>query len=340
VAGVSLGELATRFGLELTGDPALVVERVATLANAAPGTITFLANPRYRPALAATRASAVVLRGADRAACPVAALVAADPYLAYARIAQLLHPTLAVVPGVDPSASVAPGARIATDAAIGPRAVIGAGTVVEAGAAIGAGSVLGAGCRIGAGTRLAANVTLYDGVVVGARCLIHSGAVLGADGFGIAPSGAGWVKVPQLGTVRLGDDVEVGANTTIDRGAIEDTVLEDGVKLDNQIQVGHNVVIGAQTAIAGCTAIAGSTRIGKRCMIAGGVGIAGHLTIVDEVVVTAKTFVTHSIAKQGVYSGSLGFDEQRRWRRNAARFRRLDEAARGNKDSGGGEDDA
>jgi UDP-3-O-[3-hydroxymyristoyl] glucosamine N-acyltransferase len=340
VGGVALGELASRFGLELTGDPALVVERVATLANAAPGTLSFLANPRYRAALAGTRASAVVLRRADLAACPVAALVAPDPYLAYARIAQLLHPPSAAAAGVHPSAVVDPGAQVDPGASIGPQVSIGPGARVAAGAVIGPGCAIGAACSVGQGTRLGANVTLYDGVMVGARCLIHSGAVLGADGFGIAASAEGWVKVPQVGGVRLGDDVEVGANTTIDRGAIEDTVLEDGVKLDNQIQVAHNVVIGAHTAIAGGTLIAGSTRIGRRCLIGGGVGIAGHLELVDEVVITARTFVTRSIARAGVYSGALGFDEQRRWQRNAARFHRLDAVARGDKDSGGGEGDA
>ena len=187
-------------------------------------------------------------------------------------------------------------------------------------------------------SRLEANDTLYPGVTLGRRCLIHSGTVLGADGFGMARAPEGWIKVPQVGGVRIGDDVEIGANTTVDRGAIEDTVIGNGVKLDNQIQIGHNCVIGEHTAIAGCTAVAGSTSIGKRCMIAGGVGIAGHLIIVDDVVVTAVTFVTHSIAAPGVYSGSLGFDTQRRWQRRVAHFRRLDGSKGDDKDKDGGDD--
>jgi UDP-3-O-[3-hydroxymyristoyl] glucosamine N-acyltransferase len=337
---VSLGELAGRFGLQLHGDPAQLVRRVGTLAGADEGALTFLANPAYRKQLAATRATAVVLAEADRAACPVAALVANDPYLAYARIAALLHPAPTATPGISPRASVDGSALIAEGCSIGPHATIGAGARIAAGAVIGPGCVIGAGCVVGEGTRLHANVTLYPGVRIGKRGLLHAGAVIGADGFGIARGPDGWEKVPQVGGVVIGDDVEVGANTTIDRGAIDDTVIEDGVKLDNQIQIAHNVRVGAHTAIAGNTAIAGSVTIGKRCLIAGGIGIAGHLHIVDDVVITAMTLVSSSIDKKGVYSGSLGFDEQRAWRRNAARFRRLDAAARGKKDGGGGEDDA
>jgi UDP-3-O-[3-hydroxymyristoyl] glucosamine N-acyltransferase len=206
--------------------------------------------------------------------------------------------------------------------------------VVEAGAEIAARAHIGPNCvvmrdaRIGEDTRLAANVTLCQGVSLGKRGLLHAGAVIGADGFGIARDGAVWVKVPQLGSVRIGDDVEIGANTTIDRGALEDTVVEDGVKLDNQIQVGHNVCIGAHTAVAGCSAIAGSAVIGKRCMIAGGAGITGHIEICDDVTVTAMTLVTHSITEPGVYSGSLPMDTQQQWRKNSVRFRQLDAMAR------------
>ncbi len=340
MGGVSLGELAGRFGLTLHGDPALAIKRVGTLGGAEAGALTFLANPAYRKQLGSTRATAVVLAEADRAACPVAALVAKDPYLAYARIAKLLHPEPPATAGISPHASVDGSAQIGEGSSIGPRAVIGAGARIAAGAIVGPGCVVGAGSSVGEGTRLAANVTLYPGVRIGARGLIHAGAVIGADGFGIARGPDGWEKVPQVGGVVIGDDVEIGANTTIDRGAIEDTVIEDGVKLDNLIQVGHNVRIGAHTAIAGSAAIAGSVTIGRRCLIAGGVGIVGHVHLVDDVVVMARTLVTHSIEKKGTYSGSLGFDEQRAWRRNAARFHRLDAVARGTKDSGGGEDDA
>jgi UDP-3-O-[3-hydroxymyristoyl] glucosamine N-acyltransferase len=338
VARITLSELARRFELELVGDGALSVERVATLSGAQAGALTFLANPRYRPQLAATRATAVVLAKGDAVACPVAALVAKEPYLAYARIATLLHPAPHIAHGIDPTASIAAYAKVAPDASVAARAVIGAGASIGARASIGPGAVVGEGCVVGDDTRLEANATLYAGVRLGRRCLVHSGAVIGADGFGMAPSPTGWVKVPQVGGVRIGDDVEVGANTTIDRGAIEDTVIEDGVKLDNQIQVGHNCVIGAHTAIAGGTLIAGSTTIGKRCMIAGGCGIVGHISIADDVVVTARTFVTHAIAAKGVYSGALGFDEQRTWQRRVARFRRLDARQGGDKDKDGGDD--
>ncbi len=338
MARITLSELARRFELELVGDGTLAVERVGTLSGAAPGALTFLANPRYRDQLAGTVATAVVLARGDLAACPVAALVATDPYLAYARIAALLYPAPHSTSGIDPTASIAAYAKVANDAAIGPRAVIGAGAVIGARAVVGPGAVVGEGSVVGEDSRLEANVTLYPGVTLGRRCLIHSGAVIGADGFGMAPSPQGWVKVPQVGGVRIGDDVEIGANTTVDRGAIEDTVIGDGVKLDNQIQIGHNCVIGAHTAIAGCTAIAGSTTIGQRCMIAGGVGIVGHIVIVDDVVVTARTFVTHAIPEKGVYSGALGFAEQRLWQRRVARFRRLDGPKGDDKEKDGGED--
>lgn len=325
---LTLGELASRFGAEFDGDPATPVHGVATLARAGPGQLAFLANPRYRKQLAATRAAVVVLSAADRAGCPVPVLVSANPYALYARIASLLHPPTVARAGVHADASVAPDARVALDAEVAARAVIESGAEVAARAVIGPGSVVGAGARVGPDSRLAAGVVLYPGVQVGARCIIHSGAVLGADGFGVARDAGVWLKVPQLGTVRLGDDVEVGANTTIDRGALDDTVIEDGVKLDNQIQIAHGVRVGAHTAIAGCTAIAGSTRIGARCMIAGGVGVAGHLEIADDVVVTAMTLVTASITRPGAYSGSLPIDDQAAWRRNSARFRQLDAMAR------------
>jgi len=283
---VSLGEIAVRFGLTLAGDPALRVSRVATLAQAEPGTLSFLANSRYRRSLPETRASAVVLAPGDLEACPVAALVSDHPYLAYARIAQLLHPAPRVAPGVHPSAVVAPQARIAESASVGPLTVIEAEVEIGERVEVGAGCLIQRGVRIGPDTRLVGQVTLYPAVEIGARCLLHAGAVVGADGFGFAPDRGRWEKVPQVGSVKVGDDVEIGANTTIDRGAIGNTVIGDGVKLDNQIQVGHNVVIGAHSAIAACTGISGSTTLGQRCMIGGMVGFAGHLTIADDVIVT------------------------------------------------------
>ncbi|HUO80831.1 MAG TPA: UDP-3-O-(3-hydroxymyristoyl)glucosamine N-acyltransferase [Steroidobacteraceae bacterium] len=323
--GVTLGQVAARFGLVLRGDPDARVTGVATLKDARPGTVSFLTNPRYRRYLEATAATAVVLDEAASADCRVAALIAANPYAAYARIAAWLHPEPAPAPGVHPSAVVDPGARVAASAAIGPHAVVEAGAEIGERAVVGPGSVVGADSVLGADTRLAARVVLYRRVRVGQRCLIHSGAVLGADGFGIAQDRDGWVKVPQLGGVRVGDDVEIGANTTIDRGAIDDTVIEDDVKLDNQIQIGHNVRVGAHTAIAGCVGISGSTTIGRRCMIGGMAGIAGHLEVCDDVAVLGLSMVSRSITTPGIYSSGLPVSEAGAWRRVVARLRHLDE---------------
>ena len=325
MAEATLGQLAARFGLVLRGEPDAPVHGVATLKDATPGTVTFLANPRYRRYLGSTRAAAVIVDESTAAECAVAALISKNPYAAYARIAAWLHPEPVAEPGVHPSAVVDPSARIAASAQIGPQAVIEAGAVVGERAVVGAGSVVGYGASIGADTRLAARVTLYRGVRIGQRCILHSGAVIGADGFGIAQDADGWVKVPQLGSVVIGDDVEIGANTTIDRGAIEDTVIEDDVKLDNQIQVAHNVRIGAHTAIAGCVGISGSTTIGRRCMIGGGVGIAGHLEIADNVAVLGMSLVSRSLTKPGIYSASIPAIEAGDWRRVVARLRHLDD---------------
>lgn len=324
----TLAELAVRFGCVLQGDPAVRVVRVATLEHATPDSLTFLANPKYLRHLAGTQAGAVVLDPRLAGRCPVPALLTSNPYATYARIAADLHPPPVAVPGVHATATVHATAQIDKTASIGAQAVVEAGVVVGPGAVIGPGCVLLEGVVIGAGTRCTANVTVCRGVVVGERCLLHPGVVLGADGFGLAPEDGQWVKVPQTGTVRIGNDVEIGANTTVDRGAIEDTVLEDGVKLDNQIQVGHNVRIGAHSAIAGCTGISGSTTIGKRCLIGGMVGIAGHLTICDDVVITGKSLVSGSLLKPGMYSGSLSVEESPLFRRNAARFRQLDALVR------------
>lgn len=321
--GTTLGELAVRFGLELAGDPALEVTRVATLQSAGPGCLTFLANPRYRRHLATTRATAVVLDPRSAADCPAAALLSPNPYAAFARIAQVLHPEPVAAPGVHASAVVDRGARVAASATVGPQAVIEAGAEVGERALVGPGCVVMQGARIGPDTRLVARVTLYPGVVLGSRCVVHAGVVVGADGFGFAPDRDGYVKVPQVGAVRIGDDVEIGANTTIDRGAIEDTVVEDGVKLDNLVQVGHNVRIGAHTVVAGCAGISGSTVIGKRCMIGGAVGIVGHLELGDEVIVTGYSMVTRSLPGPGMYSSGLPAIPAADWRRTVARLRRL-----------------
>ncbi|MDP9007168.1 MAG: UDP-3-O-(3-hydroxymyristoyl)glucosamine N-acyltransferase [Pseudomonadota bacterium] len=320
----SLGELAVRFGLTLRGDPSLRVRSVATLSRANAGALSFLANSRYRKQLESTQATAVLLSAEDEPHCPVSALVDPNPYLAYARIAALMHPQVGQTPGIHPSAVVAGGARIAASASIGPLAVIEDDAQIGERVLIGPGCVVQNGACVGADSALLSRVNLYPGVTVGQRCILHAGAVVGADGFGFAPNAGTWVKVPQVGGVRIGDDVEIGANTTIDRGAIDDTVVENGVKLDNQIQVGHNVIIGAHTAIAACTGISGSTVIGQRCMIGGMVGFAGHLTIADDVVVTGCSLVSASIRKAGSYSSGMPTVETRLWRRMVAHLRRLD----------------
>ena len=323
-----LADLAVRFGCELRGDPDAVVERVATLQDAAPGTLAFLANPRYRRYLGATRASAVVLDADSADDCPVAALVAVNPYVTYARIAQLLHPERPVAAGVHPSAVVEPGAEVAPDAAVQALAFVARGARVGARAVIGPGSVVLEDVTIGEDTRLVARVTLGAGVRIGRRCILHPGAVVGSDGFGNAREAGRYVKVPQLGSVTVGDDVEIGASSSIDRGTIGDTLIGDGVKIDNQVQIGHNVRIGEHTAIAGCVGISGSVTIGRRCMIGGMAGFAGHLEVCDDVVITGKTMVSRSINEPGVYSGKLPLDLAPRFRRNSARFQQLDELAR------------
>jgi len=325
---MTLGELAVRFGCTLKGDPQIRVSHVATLERAEPTAVTFLANPRYRRYLAQSRAGAVVLDPKFAAGAPGAALLSTNPYATYARIAALLHPPRTVVPGVHPAAIVDPAARIDASASVGAGAVVEANVVVGARAVVGPGCVLLQGARVGADTRLVAKVTLCEGVEIAERCLLHPGVVIGADGFGLAPEEGRWLKVPQIGSVRIGADVEIGANTTIDRGAIEDTLISEGVKLDNQIQIGHNVKIGAHTVIAGCSGISGSTSIGARCMLAGMVGVAGHLTICDDVVLTGQTFVSSSIHKPGYYSSGVPAQETALFRKNAARFYQLDELAR------------
>ncbi len=319
---MSLGELAVRFGLELVGDPACRVERVATLAQAGPGALSFLANPKYRSQLAATRASAVVVAEGDVARCPVPALVAANPYAAYARIAQLLHPAVAPAAGVHPAAVVAADARVDATAEVGAGAVLESGVEVGPAAVIGPGCVLMRGVRVGAASRLLARVTAYPGTVIGQRCVVQAGAVLGSDGFGFAPDKDGYVRIPQVGSLRIGDDVDIGANTTIDRGAIEDTVIGDGVKIDNLVQVGHNVRIGEHTVIAGCVGISGSATIGRRCMIGGKAGIAGHLEIGDDVAITGLTMVSRSLPGPGMYSSGWPALPTREWRRAVAGLRR------------------
>jgi UDP-3-O-[3-hydroxymyristoyl] glucosamine N-acyltransferase len=314
--------------VELRGDPDIPVEGVAAIDQAKSGDISFLANPRYRRYLASTGASAVVVHPDEADVCTTAALVASNPYLVFARIAQYLNPPAPTSAGIHPTAWIHPDAVVDSTAAIGPRAVVEAGARIGPRARIGSGALIGAAVSAGADSMIGANVTINEGVVIGERVVLHPGVVLGADGFGFANDQGRWVKVPQVGSVRLGNDVDIGANTTVDRGAMGDTVIEDGVKLDNLIQIGHNVRIGAHTAIAACTAVAGSVTIGRRCMIGGAVAINGHITIADGVTITGMTAVMHSIREPGVYSSGTPMALNHQWRKNAARFNQLDDLFR------------
>ncbi|MBL8480906.1 MAG: UDP-3-O-(3-hydroxymyristoyl)glucosamine N-acyltransferase, partial [Rhodocyclaceae bacterium] len=292
-----------------------------------PRDISFLASPRYAHQLADTRAGAVILGAAAAAACARPHIIADDPYLYFARVSQLLNPPPVATPGVHASAlcqarELGAGASVDAHAYVGPDAVIGAGAV------IGPGCWIGAGVSVGADSRLVANVSVYPGCRIGQRALIHAGAVIGADGFGFARTAQkSWEKIPQVGIVLVGDDVEIGANTSIDRGALDDTIIEDGVKLDNQIQIGHNCVIGAHTAIAGCVGVAGSTRIGRRCQIGGAAMILGHLSIADDTVISAGSMVAKSITRAGHYTGWVPAAPHADWLRNFAHIRHLEEMA-------------
>jgi UDP-3-O-[3-hydroxymyristoyl] glucosamine N-acyltransferase len=322
-AGFSLGELAVYLGCELEGDPDARITSVATLAGAGPGQLSFFANTAYRAEFTITAATAVIVSPDHAAQCPVARLIHHNPYAIYARAAALLYPPPAWPPGIHPSAVIETGAHIDPTASIGAHVTVEAGASVAARARIGPGCVLMGGSSVAADTTLAARVTLCREVRVGERCLLHPGVVLGADGFGIAHDKGTWIKVPQVGGVVIGDDVEIGANTTIDRGAIGDTVIGDGVKLDNQIQIGHNVRIGAHTAIAAMVGIAGSTTVGSHCMIAGQAGIGGHLEITDRVVLMGRAMVTNSIREPGMYASGVPVEEVGQWRRGVARYRQL-----------------
>jgi UDP-3-O-[3-hydroxymyristoyl] glucosamine N-acyltransferase len=328
VRSLKLSELAEQFELKFQGDGEVLITGIGTLSDATPEQLSFLSNPVYREQLASTRAAAVVVSENDAENCPVNVLLAEDPYVSYARIAELFDPRRPQTPGIHKSASIDPDASLGSDVQVGANVVIGPGCDIGDACSIGPGSVLMADCKLGAGSRLLANVTLCEGVEIGQRSIIHPGAVIGSDGFGLAFDKDHWVKIPQLGSVRIGDDCEIGSNTTIDRGAIGDTVLENDVRLDNQIQIGHNVHIGAHTAMAGRVGISGSTRVGKYCMFAGASGSVGHIRIADRTTVHALSVITKSIEEPGtVWSSAIPAQPLLNWNRTVAHLRRLEKLA-------------
>jgi UDP-3-O-[3-hydroxymyristoyl] glucosamine N-acyltransferase len=312
---------------ELIGDPTRRITRIGPLDGADAETLSFLSNPRYRSQLAHTGAACVIVAPAqaDEAAQRGAVIRTADPYLYFAHLTQwwAQRSRTPAPPGIHPSAVVDAAATVAPSASIGALAVVEAGAVIGERVVVGAQSYVGAGARLGEDTRLAPRVVVGAGCSIGARGIVHSGAVIGADGFGFAPDRERWVKIEQLGAVRIGDDVEIGANSCIDRGALDDTVLEDGVKLDNLVQIAHNVRVGAHSAMAGCVGVAGSTTIGAHCTFGGGAIVLGHLVLADRVHVSAATVVTRSIRTPGQYSGVFPFDDNASWEKNAATLRQL-----------------
>ncbi|UXZ54580.1 UDP-3-O-(3-hydroxymyristoyl)glucosamine N-acyltransferase [Halomonas sp. 7T] len=326
---LTLADIARHLDVAFEGDANQTIRGLATLKEAAPDQIAFLANRAYLKDLATTQAAAVLLHPEHGKNCPVARLEMDNPYLGYAKLSQLFDPLPARdVPGIHPTAVVAEGVTLGADVSIQAHAVIEEGVVLGDRVVIGAGSVIGADSIIGEGTRLHANVTVCHGVVIGKRSILQSGCVIGGDGFGFAHDGAGWHKIAQLGGVVLGDDVEVGSCSSIDRGALGDTVIGNDVKIDGQVQIAHNVTIGDHSALAGCVGIAGSTKVGKHCMLGGGVGLSGHLTICDGVQVTGMSLVTNSIHEPGVYSSGTGAMSNAQWRKNAVRFKQLDDIAK------------
>jgi UDP-3-O-[3-hydroxymyristoyl] glucosamine N-acyltransferase len=323
--GHSLREIAAQLGGEVRGDGECVVSRMASLGGATSGDLTFLANSKYRAMLAATQASAVVLGQADADATQLPRIVTENPYAYFARVSSLLHPASVIASGIHPTAVVDPSVVLPSSIRIAAHVQIGRGVTVGDGVAIEAGCVIGEDVVIGRDSRLHANVTIYAGCELGQRCVLNSGVVIGADGFGYAEDSGRWVKIPQVGRVLIGDDVEIGANSTIDRGALDDTVIEEGVKLDNLIQVGHNCHIGAHTVIAGCVGIAGSARIGRHCRIGGAAMILGHLEIADGVTISPGSMITRSLNRAGTYTALMPFQSHAEWLRTAVHIRHLDD---------------
>ncbi len=323
-----LADIVARFGGRVLGDADTTVSQVAALDSAQAGHLTFLSSSKYHRQLAATHAGAVIVGEADAESTQLPRIVSGNPYAYFAKVSSFLNPAPQMLPGIHPSAVIAEGAQIDPTAHIGPHVAVGAGARIGARCAIMAGCSIGAGVTIGEDALLHPRVVVYHDCVLGNRLVAHSGAVIGADGFGIAMDEGRWLKIPQIGRVVIGDDVEIGANTTIDRGALDDTVIGDGVKLDNQIQVAHNVRIGAHTAIAGCVGIAGSTTIGRHCRIGGSAGILGHLQIADHVEISSFTLINKSIHEPGSYTGIFPFSGNGEWRKNAVHLRHLDGLAK------------
>jgi len=325
MTAISLAELATITGGELHGDENAMVTMVAPMDKAQEGHVTFLSNPKYAKHLANCQATVVMVKEAQREACTGNALVVADPYVAFAKVAQALDTTPA------PATLIAPSAVVADDAVVGENVSIGANAVIESGVVLGDNAVIGAGCfigknaKIGANTKLWSNVSIYHEVVLGEHCLVQANTVIGSDGFGYANEKGEWIKIPQLGTVVIGNRVEIGSCTTIDRGALEDTIIEDNVILDNQLQIAHNVQIGYGTAMAGGTIVAGSTKIGKYCIIGGGTVINGHIEIVDGVTITGMGMVMRGISEKGMYSSGIPLQPNKEWRKTATRVHRIDD---------------
>jgi UDP-3-O-[3-hydroxymyristoyl] glucosamine N-acyltransferase len=323
---IAVGELAASLGLEFRGDGAIEIFGMAPLAKAKPGHLTFLAQAKYRQELHQTQASAVILSAEFADECPApAVLISPTPYVTFAQASRYFDPAPVAAPGIHPSAVIAPTASVGKNVSIAANVVIAEHASIGDNSIIGAGCVVGANSTIGQQCLLHPSVVIYHGVTIGNHVIIHSGAVIGSDGFGFAPSRQGWVKIHQNGGVKIGNHVEIGANTCIDRGAIEDTVIADGAIIDNLVHIAHNVQIGEQTAIAACVGIAGSTQIGKRCTIAGMVGIADHLVIADDSHFTGMTTVTRSVDVGGTYSTGGILEDTRSWRRNAVRFQQLDD---------------
>lgn len=323
----TLGEIVQRFGGRLIGDGSVRISQIATLEAAEPHHLSFLTHGKYRNKLAQTRAGAVIVAPDAAGATTLPRIVAENPYAYFASVSTFLNPAPETVPGIHATAVVEASAKVAPSASIGPFVHIGRNARVGEHSVIGAGCVIGDNASVGADALFYPRVTVYHGCRIGDRAIFHSGAVIGADGFGIAMDEGRWLKIPQIGRVVIGDDVEIGANTTVDRGALDDTVIEDGVKLDNQIQVGHNVRIGAHTAIAGCVGIAGSATIGRYCKIGGGAIVLGHLHIADHVDISAGTMITKSIDKAGAYTAAYPFSIHREWLKNSVHLRHLDQLA-------------